>query len=147
MNRTDTAPRVLAYLAEEHTVKEAAVALGLPRPRVKAAVKRLRDAGKLDRREDELGYVHWKAKASPAQAFHSSMRNTMGIVDHPAAYESEAHYVAEQWLWDAEQHTEIGPFWRSFVLDFFVAFLRQAHGPTPSPRERPSLKLLHSFTA
>jgi hypothetical protein len=63
MNRTDTAPRILAYLAEEHTVKEAAEALGLPYLRTKAAVKRLRDAGKLDRREDELGYVHWKARS------------------------------------------------------------------------------------
>jgi len=62
MNRTDTAPRVLALLAEEHTINEAAEALELPRTTVQAAIQRLKLKGKLDRREDELGYVRWKAK-------------------------------------------------------------------------------------
>ena len=43
MNRTDTAPRILAYLAEEHTVK------------------------KLLRRVDELGYVRWLARRSDSR--------------------------------------------------------------------------------
>lgn len=62
MNRTDTAPRVLALLAEEHTINSAAEALGLPRTTVQAAVQRLKLKGKLDRREDDQGYVRWKAK-------------------------------------------------------------------------------------
>ena len=65
MNRTDTAPRVLALLAAEggengRTIREVAEALGISRACAKSAVHRLRP--KLLRRIDELGYARWIAK-------------------------------------------------------------------------------------
>lgn len=63
MNRTATAPRALALMAErEYTAKDLAEAMGVSLGCAKAAIQRLKLRGKLDRRVDEDGYVHWKAK-------------------------------------------------------------------------------------
>lgn len=63
MNRTDTAPKVLKLLAEEKTIRQVSEEMGLSLGCAKAAIVRLRQKGKLDRRVDDLGYVRWKAKA------------------------------------------------------------------------------------
>lgn len=64
MNRTATAPRALALMAQrEYTALELHEALGVSLGCAKAVIQRLKLRGKLDRREDEDGYVHWKAKA------------------------------------------------------------------------------------
>lgn len=62
MNRTDTAPRVLALLATEKTIKQLAEELRVPLTTAKGAINRLKAKDKLDRHIDELGYVWWKAK-------------------------------------------------------------------------------------
>ena len=63
MNRTDTAPRVLAMLGEEKTVRQVREALGITHMCARQALQRLLNKGKVAKRRDEEGEVWWRATA------------------------------------------------------------------------------------